>query len=44
MIALDTNALSLLLIPGATVSWAGSSTPIKFAKERLGGVGFTNRA
>lgn len=35
MIALDTNALSLLLIPGATVSRVGSITPIKLAKERL---------
>jgi hypothetical protein len=35
MIALDTTSLSLLFIPGATVSRVGSTVPIKLAKERL---------
>lgn len=35
MIALDTTSLSLLFIPGATVSRSGSTVPIKLAKERL---------
>jgi hypothetical protein len=35
MIALDTTSLSLLFIPGATVSRIGSIAPIKYAKERL---------
>jgi hypothetical protein len=35
MIALDTNSLSLLFIPGATVSRIGATAPIKLAKERL---------
>jgi len=35
MIALDTNALSLLFVPGATACRRGTSTPIKHAKERV---------
>jgi hypothetical protein len=35
MIALDTTALSLLFVPGATAFRAGSRKPIKHAKERM---------
>jgi hypothetical protein len=35
MIALDTNALSLLFLPTARISQRGSNKPIKFAKERI---------
>lgn len=35
MIALDTTALSLLFVPGATSFRAGSNTPIKYGKERM---------
>ena len=35
MIALDTNSLSLLFVPGATVSMAGTTQAVFLAKERL---------
>ena len=35
MIALDTNALSVMFIPGAVVSEPGADKPIKYAKERM---------
>ena len=35
MIALDTNALSLLFVPGAVVCKRGTNMPIKHAKERV---------
>lgn len=38
MIALDTTALSLLFIPGAVARRRGSTTPIKYAKERMEGL------
>lgn len=35
MIVLDTTALSLLFVPGATANRKGESVPIKYAKERV---------
>ncbi len=35
MTALDTTALSALLLPGARVCRAGTNVPIKHARERL---------
>lgn len=35
MIALDTNALTLLFVPGSVAYAGGSKSPIKYASERL---------